>query len=321
MNISEVKVKLLGNDILGIINEFVKVDGLSLKKVLIEDGIVLEGSFKKGFSMDFRIKVEIIQCVDNKIIAKISKIKILNIGVFRIFRSFALKQLSKVFYEKGVNSEKDKVTINVNKLLKDVPFVDIKIEEIFIKGSELWVEASEVNISVLGNLIKKVECEEACEKIKEDNLDDLESIIKINDSYSKGRKILEDKLSEKTKKYKDYIFVLPDIISFIYRLLKDKRVPVKTKLIISGAIAYITIPTDIMPDKIPFIGKIDDVGVLFFALNKILKDVPLTIIIENWQGQNEILIVLKKAIEYLVNFTGAQNVGRLYSVVEELSEL
>ena len=73
--------------------------------------------------------------------------------------------------------------------------------------------------------------------------------------------------------------------------------------------------------QIPFIGKIDDVGVLFFALNKILKDVPLAIIIENWQGENEILIVLEKGLEYLINFTRAQNVEKLYSVVEELSKL
>ena len=35
MNISEVKVKLLGSDILSIINEFVKIEGLTLKSKLI----------------------------------------------------------------------------------------------------------------------------------------------------------------------------------------------------------------------------------------------------------------------------------------------
>lgn len=321
MKISEVKVKLLENDILSIINEFVKIDGLTLEDVSIKDGIILEGNFKKGISIDFRVRAEISECINNKIILRIAEIKVLNIGVFRVFRSFALKQLAKSFADKGINSEKDKVVININTLLKDVPFVNINIEEIFIKGSELWVEVNDVDISIEGKLVKKVEAEEVTEEPKEESIKDLNSVSKINDNYSKGRKILTDKLPEKAKKYKDYIFVLPDIISLIYRLLKDKRVPIKTKIIISSAIAYIAIPMDIMPDNIPFIGKIDDVGVLFFTLNKILKDVPLSIIIENWQGKNEILIVLEKGLEYFSNFTVAQNVEKLYSVIGELSTL
>ena len=114
MNISEVKVKLLGSDILSIINEFVKIDGLNLKSVSIDDGIILEGSFKKGIKIDFFVKAEIIECVNNKITARIAKVKILNFGLFRILRSFALKQLAKAFKEYGIESKKDKVIININ---------------------------------------------------------------------------------------------------------------------------------------------------------------------------------------------------------------
>ena len=57
-------------------------------------------------------------------------------------------------------------------------------------------------------------------------------------------------------------------------------------------------PSDIIPDKIPFIGKIDDISVIFFALNKIVKDVPLDIIIENWQGKNEMLLVLSSGLDF-----------------------
>lgn len=318
MNISEVKVKLVGNDILSIINEFVKVDGLNLKSATIEDGIILEGSLNKVIKIDFLIKVELVECVNNKITARIVKVKILNLGLFRILRSFVLKQLAKSFKKYGIESQKDKVTININAILSDVPFVDLTINEIFMKRSELWVEASNVNISIAGELIKKVEAEEVKEESEEVSAA-LEIVNKIEDKYSEGRDIISSKLPEEAKKYKDYIFILPDIISLIYRLLKDKRVPVKTKLIMSVAISYITIPTDLIPNKIPFIGVIDEIGVGFFALNKVLKDVPLDIIVENWEGKNELLLVLKNGIEYLTDFTGARNVGKLYSVVEELS--
>ena len=317
MNISEVKVKLLGPDILSIINEFVKIQGLTVKSVSIDDGIILEGSLKKGIKIDFFVKVELIQCVHNKIIARIVKVKILNLGMFRIIRSFALKKLAKIFKQYGIDSEKDKVIIDINTLLNDVPYVDLKINEIFMKRSEVWIEASDINISIGGQLINKVEAEEV-EEEKEADIVTLESISKVEDNYSRGRKILGEKLPEVAK---EYIFILPDIVSLIYRLLKDKRVPIKTKLIMSAAIAYIAIPTDIIPNNIPFIGVIDDIGVGFFALNKVIKDVPLSIIVENWQGKNDLLLVLKNGFEYLIDFTGARNVEKLCEVVQELSTL
>lgn len=320
MNISEVKVKLTGNDILSIINDFVKIEGLNLKSVTLEDGVILEGSFKKGIKIDFLVKAEIIDCVNNKISARIVKVKILNLGLFRIIRSFALKQLAKAFKSYGIESNKDKVIIDINMILKDVPFVDLTINEIFMRRSELWIEASNINISIAGELIKKVEAEE----VKEEDVDiaaALEITSKTEDKYSKGRELLSNKLPEEAKQYKDYIFILADIVSLIYRLLKDRRVPLKTKLIMSAAIAYITVPTDLIPSKIPFIGVIDDIGVGFFALNKVLKDVPLSVIVENWEGKNELLMVLKNGIEYLTDFTGARNVEKLYDVVEELSSL
>jgi len=320
MDISGVKVKLLGSDILSIINEFIKIQGLSIKNVSIDDGIILEGTLKKGLNIEFLVKIQLIECINNKIIARIVKVKILNLGMFRILRSFALNQLSKMFKEYGISNDKDKVIIDINTLLKDISFIDLNINEIYMKKSEVWVEASSIKISLAGNLIKNIETKETSED-EEESLSELENVNKVHDNYSEGRKILENKLPEKSKKYKEYIFMLPDIASLIYRLLKDKRVPIKTKLVMSIAITYITVPINIIPNSIPFIGVIDDVGVAFFAVNKILKDVPLPIIVENWQGENDLLLVLKKGIEYLINFTGAKNVEKLYGVIEDLSTL
>ena len=45
MNISEVKVGLAGSDILSIINEFVKIEGLDLKEIIIDENIKIKGSY------------------------------------------------------------------------------------------------------------------------------------------------------------------------------------------------------------------------------------------------------------------------------------
>ena len=188
--------------------------------------------------------------------------------------------------------------------------MNINIDDIYIKKNEVYVEVNNVEVSIAGTLIKKVEDEEVNEEEKSEV--DLESIKKVKDNYSKGREILKNKMSDNGKKYSDYIFVLPDIVTLIYRLLKDKNVPV---------IAYVTVPTDMIPDRIPLIGKIDDVAVVFFALNRIVKDVPLEIIVENWEGNNDILLVLTSGLDYLINFTKAKNVESLYNVISELSTL
>lgn len=320
MNISQVNIRLTGQDVLSIINEFVKIQGLKLEKIVIEDGMTIKGSFHKGITINFSAKVEIVKCENNKVFLRLAKVKILKLGIFRILRSFALKQLSKVCEQFGITNKKEVAIIDINKVLKDVPYVNINVDDIYIKKNELYVEVNNVEVSIAGTLIKEKNDEEV-EENKTEDIEDLQGIRKVRDNYSAGREIVINRLPENAEEYKDYLFILPDLVSLIYRLLKDKRVPVKTKLVMSSAIAYVMVPSDLIPNNIPFIGVVDDIGVVFFALNKVINDVPLSVIVENWEGSNDIIVVIKKGIEYLTNFTAAKNVENLYEFVEELSTL
>ena len=145
-----------------------------------------------------------------------------------------------------------------------------------------------------------------------------EEFTKIEDCYTVGRGKIKEKMPLNVQKYSDYILIIPDIVALIYRLLKDKRVPVKTKIIISSVICYIAVPSDLIPDKIPFIGKIDDIAVVFFALNKIIQDVPAKVILENWEGKNNIVSVLKTLAQYVTDFTRAKNVETIYGIIDEI---
>ncbi|MCR1951363.1 YkvA family protein [Clostridium sp. DSM 100503] len=318
MNISGVKVSLTGEDLLSIINDFVKVDGLNLSKIEIGEEIKLFGSYVKGFKIDFIAGVKIKRVENGIIHGEVSSFKIAKIKVFSLLRKMALKYTLKSLEEKGINYEDGKIVINLKSLLKDVPYVDLDIADIHIKQNILNVDVSNINISLDGNLKKEeteaFEDEEVIEEIDE-------NIEKVKDCYSSGRGYLENKLPQKIKTYSDYLFIIPDMAALLYRLLKDKRVPVKTKLIISGAIAYIAFPTDIIPDNIPFIGKVDEIAVAFFAIDRIIADVSTNIILENWEGKNDIVLVIKNIIEYVTNFTGARNVEKVYNFVEEVMSL
>lgn len=317
MKISGVQAQLIGSDILSIINEFVKVDGLELKEVTIDNAINIKGTFKKGVSIDFAGQLTIEKVENSIVTAKFSKLKLMKLGFFRPIRSLALKiglgQLKII----GIDATKDRVILDIKKLLKDIPYVDIDLKALYIKGQALHAEVENINISLMGNIIKV----EEPEVITEDADEVEEPVNKVADYYTLGRNKLQEKLPDGAKKISDYIFVVPDIVALICRMLKDSRVPIKTKLVVSASLAYVIFPTDLIPDKIPFIGKIDEIAVVFFALNRIATDVPTKVILENWAGKDELVLVLKNGLEYVTNFTGAKNVEKLYNVVEELSTL
>lgn len=320
MNISSVKVGLTGNDLLSILNEFAKVEGLNLEKVEIDDEIRLYGSFTKGITINFIVGVKLSRVEDGIIHGEVSYCKVAKLKIFSLFRKAALKFALKSLEEKGISYNKGKVEINLKSILKDVPYIDLNISDIYLTQDTLNVDVSNINISLMGTLIKEVPVEE------EENSEEFEEIFnedieKVKDYYSTGRDYVEEKIPEKIKTYSDYLFIIPDMAALLYRLLKDKRVSLKTKLIISAAIAYIAFPTDIIPDKIPFIGKVDEIAVAFFALERIIDDVPIRIILENWEGKNEFVFVIKNVIEYVVNFTGAKNVEKIYNFVEEVVSL
>jgi uncharacterized membrane protein YkvA (DUF1232 family) len=58
------------------------------------------------------------------------------------------------------------------------------------------------------------------------------------------------------------------------RLLRDPTVPLLTKMLPMFAALYVVSPLDFVPDIIPVIGQLDDLGVLAVALEAFLKLCP-----------------------------------------------
>ncbi len=57
----------------------------------------------------------------------------------------------------------------------------------------------------------------------------------------------------------------------LYFLLQAKDVPVKAKTLIIGALGYLVLPTDLVPDFIPALGFTDDLTALMVALRTLNK--------------------------------------------------
>lgn len=57
----------------------------------------------------------------------------------------------------------------------------------------------------------------------------------------------------------------------LYFLLQAKDVPVKAKTLIVGALGYLILPADLVPDFIPALGFTDDLTALMVALRTLNK--------------------------------------------------
>jgi uncharacterized membrane protein YkvA (DUF1232 family) len=77
---------------------------------------------------------------------------------------------------------------------------------------------------------------------------------------------------------------LPNFLRLLYGLITDKRVNAVDKLVVAGAIAYILLPVDIIPDFIPFLGEVDDVFLLIMALQRLIANAGRAVVQAYWPG-------------------------------------
>lgn len=58
----------------------------------------------------------------------------------------------------------------------------------------------------------------------------------------------------------------------LYCMMKSPNVSFKDKTIIAGALGYLILPLDAVPDFIPMLGIIDDISAIMLALKTLNKD-------------------------------------------------
>jgi len=77
---------------------------------------------------------------------------------------------------------------------------------------------------------------------------------------------------------------IPNFLRLLYGLVTDSRVNAVDKLVVAGAIAYILLPMDIIPDFIPFLGEVDDVFLLILALQRLIANAGRAVVQAYWPG-------------------------------------
>jgi uncharacterized membrane protein YkvA (DUF1232 family) len=67
----------------------------------------------------------------------------------------------------------------------------------------------------------------------------------------------------------------------VFRLVMDRRVSLRLKLMLAAAAVYILLPIDMVPDIVPVLGRIDDILVLVLSIALFLGMAPREVVTEH----------------------------------------
>lgn len=70
----------------------------------------------------------------------------------------------------------------------------------------------------------------------------------------------------------------------LWALVRDERTPGGRKALLAGALGYLVIGRDVLPDDLPVIGGLDDLVVLVLAVDLFLDGIPAELLHEHLDG-------------------------------------
>ncbi|MFW5947552.1 MAG: YkvA family protein [Gemmatimonadota bacterium] len=110
--------------------------------------------------------------------------------------------------------------------------------------------------------------------------------------------------------------LLPRFVGLLFRLMRDSRVPVLSKLLVLGVAAYIVMPLDLIPDPFGVLGWTDDLFLLGLALRRLVMTAGEDVVGANWRGSPEALARLEGGLEGL----GTMLPGPIHRFLERYAE-
>ena len=70
-------------------------------------------------------------------------------------------------------------------------------------------------------------------------------------------------------------------LRLVVRLLRDSRVPLYLKIVPFLSLIYIVFPIDLVPDLVPVLGQVDDLGIFVLAIEAFIMLSPQDVVQEH----------------------------------------
>lgn len=77
---------------------------------------------------------------------------------------------------------------------------------------------------------------------------------------------------------------VPNMLVLFRELLRDRRVPRRSKIVLAVAVAWLASPIDLIPEFIPVLGPLDDAIVAALAIRHVAKVAGQSLLAEHWRG-------------------------------------
>lgn len=90
--------------------------------------------------------------------------------------------------------------------------------------------------------------------------------------------------------------LLPNLVKLVSRLIKDPRVPRRSKITLGLAFAYVASPIDIIPEVVPVVGWADDLLLLMLAIDTLIERAGKEVVEEHWDGPGDLLSIIREVI-------------------------
>jgi uncharacterized membrane protein YkvA (DUF1232 family) len=91
------------------------------------------------------------------------------------------------------------------------------------------------------------------------------------------------------RRLKNLLLFIPNMLLLSMRLLTDSRVPATERALVAGAVLYVIIPFDLIPDMLPFVGQIDDAYLIALTLLRLMERTDPKVVREHWSGGGDVV--------------------------------
>jgi len=85
------------------------------------------------------------------------------------------------------------------------------------------------------------------------------------------------------------LLFIPNMLVLCARLMVDRRVPAKERLLVAGALVYAIVPLDFIPDMLPFVGQVDDAYLVSMSLLRLMTVTDPRVVRHHWRGGGDVV--------------------------------
>ncbi len=354
MNLLQVGIKLGPESIQSFIDDFVRIDCITISDIQLRDDMILINRIKYKSFGTLSIGLEIDRLEDGIVSISVKKIKAMNIPISLVPVNILIKMILSKSNIPGVVWNESQIQIDLRVIFEkfNLNFLSLNVKDIQITSESINVLVNNVDLNMnkllettkrknrkdndlydnslntnLVNNDKKLisESQNICEKFNDDfraehDCRDFDyGYEKHFQQYSRVRSRIygirfKNNENELLGKV---IFLLPDVGVLAYRLLKDKRVRRTEKLLLVFTLSCLLNPFGGINKKFPLLNKLDEGLLIIFTLSKIFSCVDKKVIKYHFDGSEDTLNFLIDIFDVFSQFMGLDKINRVYSVLEK----